>query len=464
MAVVMELKQWLKLTDGGITKPRSKELKAVDDALRAYHVSQNSAAMSMLQGALIKWMQKEGGNWKKSIRNKHNAVDTLYKQVTGTGNVAKTGAGMLAISYARDESRAIVTDLFAHKELRFRSGLMTKLAGNSATAKVMTGYSIGSLVRNTNKVSHGAVANAANQVRQAPGALAHAVGIGGHGGAGASHVTLKAAAERILAEITPPELLSEVKAGLEYVMPDFITHFAASLTPYLGIITSGGTTLYSGYKVLKAQWRVYDAGEHAQRTLSTGEPEKAIEALVRMLERERNNALAKCTVGLVEFGGKMAGMLADGGTTTTAAIGLASGVVKLTMLIRIVIRDVSEKRAANRLMALGTVNASLFQACPLMGAYLILCAPTSVLVNTIFDDGSFYEPGMMDKVERAVTRHINPLREQALRMVKEHRMYIPELQDFPGMVKKNKEKLEEMKERMGKTEIGKQHLSWEDYR
>ena len=137
---------------------------------------------------------------------------------------------------------------------------------------------------------------------------------------------------------------------------------------------------------------------HATRALSTEDPEAALQAVLRMLEREHNKNLSEFAVGLSEFGSKAATLLADGGTATNAAIGLSFGLIKLVMLMRIVVRDVQERNAANKVIQRPLITNELFAVCPVMGAYLICCAPTSVIVNTILSSDHFYQPGMMDKV------------------------------------------------------------------
>jgi hypothetical protein len=237
-----------------------------------------------------------------------------------------------------------------------------------------------------------------------------------------------------------------------------MAEWAAACAPFAGVIVSGGSAVVSAATTLRAAWRVREGTIHGQRTLSADEPDKAMQALVLMLDRERTNQVAGLGVGIAAFGGKLAGVLADGGTATNAAIGIASGVAKLAMLVSAIVIDVREKNAANKIMIGARVGPELFSACPLMGAYLVCCAPTSVLVNTIFDGDKFYQPGMMDVVERAVKRHVQPMREAARRLVNEHRMFIPELVYFPGLVEKNEAKLEQMMERKGKTTIGLRHF------
>ena len=247
-------------------------------------------------------------------------------------------------------------------------------------------------------------------------------------------------------------------AGLVEVLPSFMAEWAAACAPFLGVISSGASVVGSAVLSLRSAWRMREGTIHGQRTLSVDEPDSAMQAIVLMLDRERTNQLAGLGVGIAAFGGKLAGVLADGGTATNAAIGLAAGVAKLTMLVSAIIIDVLEKNAANKIMIGARVGPELFSACPVMGAYLVCCAPTSVLVNTIFDSDKFYQLGMMDVVERAVKRHVQPMREAARRLASEHRMYIPALAHFPGMLEKNKKKLKEMMEKKGKTTIGLDHF------
>jgi len=440
MPEVMPTEQWIKLTDAGFTKPRSNELKAIDEALKKYHMASNQANLVGVQGALTKWMQKEGNGWKNSVRNKRNAVDTLFKQINGMGStVPKTGAGMVAISYARDESRAIITDLFAGKRLQFRSGIMAKIAGPKITTQLTTGYRAVTIVKDSYKLkkdlSSGSSSSNPGKAREL--------------------------ANSLLSELAPHEHLEEIKLALEHVVPGFMQQLATSLTPWVGVISSGATSVVAGAKVLKAQWNIHETNVHLQRSLAVDDPEKAMQAMIRLLERERNTQAAGLAIGVAEFGGKLAGVLADGGTATNTAVGLAGAVAKMVVLIHAIIIDVKEKNAANILMAQKIVDARVFQASPVMGAYMVCCAPTSVLCNSIFDN--FYQQTMQDVVERAVERHIVPLRETARKLVNDHRMYIPELQNFAGVLETNKKNLKEMQGNIGKGKYSVDHLSSDDF-
>src|SRR5262245_49436206 len=85
MPVVMTHKEWMKLTYGGVTSIRSSKLKAVDAALDSYHKRPADAHLDALRKALLAWIGDKSGDWKNSVRNAKNAVDTLHKQVMGLG-------------------------------------------------------------------------------------------------------------------------------------------------------------------------------------------------------------------------------------------------------------------------------------------------------------------------------------------------------------------------------------------
>jgi hypothetical protein len=266
-------------------------------------------------------------------------------------------------------------------------------------------------------------------------------------------------AQDLITTIVPPDFVTEVTAEVVKLIPTFMTELAASLTPFLGVITSAAGVLKSSYALIRDEYRVEQMRMHQERSLAVEDPARAMEAITRMLERERTNEVFNVTRGIAECGGKLAGVLADGGTATTAAIGLASAVLKLINILRLVLRDVTERRAANRLMLSATITGpDLFDACPVMGAYMICCVPTSVMLNSIFD--RFFERGVLGEIERTTKHHLVPIRDQARRLVQEHRFWIPELASYPGVLSVNKKKLKEMMKKKGKT--GMEGFGFED--
>jgi hypothetical protein len=419
MSEIMSHREWMNITSGGIASVRSSELKAVDAALAKYDSARIEPNKQALLAALMKWMQSKGNAWKTSVRNRHQGVEILYAQLTGVGKVKITGKEMVGLSHVRDEGRAIINDLFRGKQLRWRSDFGQKLADEKWGVRV----NVPSAVRSIKEL--------APKPTGAPSTAAKL-------------------ADDLYKDLVPPEILGDVTTAINGILPQFMQDLAASLTPFVGVIASGGGAVWSTTKAIRGKWRLEWSQHHAAHSLAGMEPAAAFGALSRILDRELNNEIFGASVSLADFGGKLAGVLADGGTATNAAVGLATAVVKLMNIIRIIVRDVVERNEANRRMAGGLVDRSIFGAAPIVGAYMICCVPASVLASAIFED-AFGQPGWQSRVEHAVATHHGPLKEQARRVVQAHRFWIPELQNSQGFLEVNKKKLEAMLERKGKS-------------
>lgn len=417
MSDIMPHTRWMKYTYGGRTSIRSSQLKAIDTALTRYHQIPSPANLDALRTAIVGWMKKEGPGWKSSVRNKYFAVEDLYSQSMGIPVPPRTGAEIMGFSYVRAESRVIVDDLFRGKSIDWKPWILPKLADNkwgltlnsADAAKNVAAFTSGS----------GAASKAAEMAQNAFNTL------------------------------VPMTVAGEVGMALARVIPDFMKEFIGCMMPFAGVAVTGGVAIYNGCQTIRSEYRLCDAHTHQARSLSADEPAAAIQALVRILERERNYNAYSASVSTASFVGQLTGVLVDGGTATTAAVGLASNVAKLVNIIRVIVRDVLEKNAANQRMRSNQVTGEIFEVCPLVGAYLILCAPTSVMLNTVFDRVS--EHGWRGDVERTVQKHLIPLQDHARRVVQEHRFIIPALQNFPGMFARNEAKLEEMEKQKGKT-------------
>ena len=145
------------------------------------------------------------------------------------------------------------------------------------------------------------------------------------------------------------------------------------------------------------------------------------------------------------FGTKMAALAAGDPAVANAAAGVGAALLKLTNIIRIIVRDCEEQEKANDLMRTGTVDIKVFEVCPIIGAYYVALAPHSALINILASEwGEF---GWMDDTEILVKKHIRPLQEQAVRVIRGHRFVIPQLQKHAALTKVNKKALERMKEK-----------------
>jgi hypothetical protein len=88
---MMTYTHWKSQTKRGIGSPRSKLLKAIDDALEAYHLSKGTVTLTALFRAVKAWIDKKGAGWKGSIRNTKleaggkGTVETLLREIVAAG-------------------------------------------------------------------------------------------------------------------------------------------------------------------------------------------------------------------------------------------------------------------------------------------------------------------------------------------------------------------------------------------
>lgn len=89
---LMSYEEWERRTKV-VGRPRSKELKAIDEELKRYHQFGGGDALWRLQQALEAWKRSQGpGNaWVRSIRNRKGAISELTAQLAGADSDANLG-------------------------------------------------------------------------------------------------------------------------------------------------------------------------------------------------------------------------------------------------------------------------------------------------------------------------------------------------------------------------------------
>jgi hypothetical protein len=440
MADLMSSKEWLKLTDGGMMSRRSSALKRLDAALAAYEKTPTPALKDAVHRAFIAWAAEKGGNYQSSIRNSRNAVDTLFRQLTGmAAPAAGNSAGLAAM---RDETHQTMLIIFRGAKITWKIAFQAKMGWELLKPTKL-------VVLPVQGVRQYAAMGGNNKV----GITANAVGVGigastvdtlRRGGTVNSGAGAKAMSQ-LISQIVPQGAQAEVMSAVQAIVPSFTVQFSAAVMPLAGILVAAGGTFWNSGKALHKQYGIRDARIHRDRSLAGVEARGAVDALIRILERERNADIYNATVSITELGGKIAGLAIDAGTASNTAIGLAANIAKLLNIVRIIYRDVSEKNEANRLMLQGKVGIEIFEVCPLLGAYLVCCLSTSGLMGLIFE--RFGQEGWMDVAERTNERHLEPLRQKTRAVIKEHHFEIRTLARFPGMLEVNKNALAEVKKR-----------------
>jgi hypothetical protein len=409
---------------------RSAELQALDAALLAYHNAGPmlaSLAKDKLRKALTAWTAKEDkerrGGWRSSPRNSKGAVARLHKDLfeTGPGPTPQELAAMWEMEY---EAQYGVLDRFKGLRLEWRPGYFGKLANNK------WGF-------------HNAVASGANDVRK--------LASGPSSSSELVKVEAKQFANKIFNLAIPDEIPSAVRIEVErvvteIVLPGFMRQLVTDLMPFAGFIKSAGSTLWSTGKLIQAEYREWAAERSLELRLNRGTPHMAMESVVRILKRETNAEALSASANVAAFGGQFLSAL-PGGATASTAISLTASVVKLTNVVRIILRDVQERNLGNELMLKGRPDMTAFQVCPIVGAYYFCCAPDSALVNDLLER---LISGGSEEVRYYVLKHIKPVQQQARRIIHSHRFYIQALQNFPGVLMPNQAAIEADMQKRGK--------------
>lgn len=455
MADIISYDDWMRRTHGGRLSIRSSNLKAIDAALMRYHQSPGEPTRSALEGSLYSWIQTKGPKWKLSIRNRAGAIQQLLERVSGLTELRPSldPETLFMVSQGLElvegEPAAITAKLFSGARLEWRGSVKVLNKKDHAEESVaIMRTRVGRMrpnLKNAAIESAGVAYSLASNTAALTGGQDMHVGGGGRGSSAQS-------AAWLVSQIAPANIRAEVTRHLTEIMPDFMTQLAKSLTPFAGVIFTGGCALVAGCSAMRDEYRIGLAKDRSTRIMTAREPAEAMLALIRILERERNANVYEASVGLAEFGGKLAGVLLDGGTATNAAIGLSAAVVRLTNLIRLVVRDVQERNAANKIMKMG-VDISVFRECPLIGCYLLCCAPTSVLINLMAVNWG--EPGWNLDIEQTVLKDLQPAQEQARRIIHANRFVIPTLMHYPNVISRDrvKKNLKAMRKQMKDSEM-----------
>lgn len=443
---IMSTNDWLRETHGGRLSIRSSALKKIDVALKQYHLAPSEDSIKALRLAVIGWMGTKG-KWQLSTRNRHGTVTRLVQAIGLQPDMRPPlDAESLflmkrGIDIVEAETSEIVAKLFQGARLEWKASIakseivfdqqyirrteatmlqtaQQRFRANAKAEAKENGRLVVGIHANVSTLTDGPVSS---------------------GRSGTSSQTAK----WLFDKLTPECIRDQVASGVAELIPDFMSQLAKSVTPFLGLMLTGGGAIASSCKAIRGEYRVHKAKMRTERIMTAREPAEAMAALIRILKRERNANTVDASVGLAEFGGKLTGLLLDGGVATNAAVGLSAGVIRLANVIRLVTRDVQERNEANKLMQMG-VDINIFKECPLVGCYLICCAPTSVLINLMAVNWG--DPGMMYDIERVVVRDLEPTQEQARRIIHDSRFVIPSLINFPNVISRKDvhKKLNEM--------------------
>ncbi len=433
--MLMSHKSWLEGTRGGFLQKRSKLLRAVDESLYTYeHFGAGGVNRSLVEPtfarqvakALAAW-KKSKADWSRSARNKRGAVDLLSAQLR---LVEPSPEERRALKEVLNANRAYVGKLFAHRSVVPRNEYTRKKIGRKENPDQLR-------AREKNpgywKIEAG---KAALQAELLSDKIEELV---------AEHVPTVGIVEVVIDWLQANVLAEPDLEFLELVLWTFETgleELLASIVPYVGLGFSAARSVEKGAQLSKMLC-LQDQVVHAPQDFGRGDPITALKAVRELLDREVNKNLLLFASFSTETAAKTAGILADGGTLTTAIAGAVASAARLLLKLHNLRRDYLEMKRARELLEedfqqeselFGDMFMSeeelverqglrrkLFDEFPLAGAYFIASADTSVLINVLHDH-VFCDPAYMLRVERAVRESFEPVRKAAHECIKQHRL------------------------------------------
>lgn len=191
-----------------------------------------------------------------------------------------------------------------------------------------------------------------------------------------------------------------------------IAEIAADITPIVGQALSAYKTVRELTKTAQSFHAYYKTGKRINDLLP-GDPYAAGQALRTMIRRDIGDHASKAAIQGTKFGLSAASVAGDGGMAASVALTLVSLAQKLVMIGI----ELTDMRAGNRRLANPeTLDLTVFDDCPLLGCYLIVCSNTSDVVNLItLQIGA---PGWMGDVERMVKTSVSPMISDATSVIK----------------------------------------------
>lgn len=222
-------------------------------------------------------------------------------------------------------------------------------------------------------------------------------------------------------ELDPGELAA-LQGPITELAQDIFSDLGSSILPLVGTAKAGWKAGSKWGKTAHKQVQVSKTGK-ARGKVVQGDPEQAVASVKRLLERERNLLAGEATVATVKLGNDVAGYFVDLGIATSVVGGCVEAIGRLTLHVRQIVRDAREMKAANAILGSGTIDARIFNECPLLGAYAVAGADTSALVG--FLGGDPQRHGFtLDDLDEIVRKYEKPVVGYAVDVINHSRLEV----------------------------------------
>lgn len=112
--------QWLEKTGRNIFRPRSAELKLVDQAIGQYERSPSPAAMGKIKLAFEAWKRAKGPGWADNERNRHQALTELDAALRSVKSVQFTPQELQALAFIAEQRKQVIRNVFQGRQVTLK--------------------------------------------------------------------------------------------------------------------------------------------------------------------------------------------------------------------------------------------------------------------------------------------------------------------------------------------------------
>lgn len=383
------LTTWLAETKLGTMKPRSAQLKAVDDAIQHYERQRTEGNLFKIKNALEDWKRFKGAAWKSSDRNRGGAVTRLDQELAKLADYRTyqlaggrfTMQELQALAFVARERKNVIANVFRGKEVTFR---LSKESLRDSAQKVKT------------------KCDEAKKFLQ-----------------GKSKSTLSPAetAQKKLTEMAKSMFDVDTLESLGKIgghVIEIIGQCGVSVAPVVGHIKDG-YDLFTGWAKAAAALHEQYSVANCNYVIDTGAPAAAFQGVKSCLISQTKKEAASASIATTSFALKTGLAFADGGAISGPVVGAANAIASLSLQLYYLSTEYRATKAINEALTNGTLDITLFRTYPLMGAYLM----TSATFSDLIPIECFGTPGWMDYVENLKKRGFDGIYDAATDLIKD---------------------------------------------
>lgn len=383
------LQTWLTETKLGTLKPRSSQLKAVDDAIQQYEQQRTENNLFKIKNAFEDWKRFKGPTWKVSDRNRNGAVTRLDQELAKVADYRThqlTGGRfsmkeLEALAFIARERKNVIANVFRDKEVTFR-------------------LSKGSLKDSAEKLK--------TSCEEAKKFLQ-----------GKSKTTLTPAetAQKKLTEMAKSMFAVdslETAGKVGSLVIDIIGKCGVSIAPVVGHIKDG-YDLFTGWAKAAAALHEQYSVSDCNYVIDTGAPAAAFQGVKACLIAQTKKEATSASIATTSFALKTGLAFVDGGAISGPVVGAANAMASVSQQLYYLATEYRATKAINQALNDGNLDVKLFRTYPLMGAYLMVSATFSDLIPI----ENFGTPGWMDYVENLKKRGFDGIYDAATGLIKD---------------------------------------------